>query len=62
VRFHGPDREHLYAGSYSAEDLAWWADRFREWEGQGRHVYGYFNNDGGGNAVRDASALRAALA
>jgi uncharacterized protein YecE (DUF72 family) len=61
VRFHGPDREHLYAGSYPAEDLAWWAERIREWERQGRHVYAYFNNDGGGNAVRDAWALRAAL-
>ena len=61
VRFHGPDREQLYAGSYPAEDLAWWADRIREWEAQGRDVYAYFNNDGDGNAVRDARALRAAL-
>ena len=30
----GPD--HLYAGSYSDDDLAWWADRIREWNGQGR--------------------------
>ncbi|WP_165065669.1 DUF72 domain-containing protein [Marisediminicola senii] len=62
IRFHGPDDEHLYAGSYPAEAIAWWADRIREWEGQGREVYGYFNNDGGGNAVRDAWALRAAVA
>jgi uncharacterized protein YecE (DUF72 family) len=61
VRFHGPDRGQLYAGSYPPEDLAWWADRIREWEAQERSVYAYFNNDGDGNAVRDARALRTAL-
>ena len=59
VRLHGPDHDHLYAGSYSQADLSWWADRFREWEWQNRtDIYAYFNNDGGGNAVRDAWALR----
>lgn len=61
VRLHGPDHEHLYGGSYSEEDLAWWADRIREWEGAGREVYAYFNNDGGGNAVRNARTLRTLL-
>jgi len=61
IRLHGPDTGSLYAGSYSPADTAWWADRIREWEGTGRQVYAYFNNDGGGNAVRDADALRAAL-
>jgi uncharacterized protein YecE (DUF72 family) len=58
VRMHGPDREHLYAGSYPEQDLRWWADRIREWSGGGRDVYVYFNNDGHGHAVRDAEALR----
>lgn len=58
VRFHGPDHQHLYAGSYSDADLAWWADRIREWQDQGREVWAYFNNDGGGNAVRNARTLR----
>ena len=58
LRLHGPDRDWLYGGSYSDDDLAWWADRIREWEGQGREVYAYFNNDGGGNAVRNARTLR----
>ena len=31
VRMQGPDPQHLYAGSYSDADLAWWADRIREW-------------------------------
>lgn len=61
VRFHGPDHDHLYAGSYSDTDLGWWADRVREWEGQGRRVWAYFNNDGGGNAVRNARTLRGML-
>ena len=62
VRLHGPDHGHLYAGSYSDDDLRWWADRVREWEAGGREVLAYFNNDGGGNAVRNARTLRALLA
>ena len=61
IRLHGPDQGALYAGSYSADDVAWWAERIHEWERAGHQVYAYFNNDGGGNAVRDAVALRAAL-
>jgi uncharacterized protein YecE (DUF72 family) len=61
VRMHGPDHEHLYGGSYSDQDLSWWAERVREWDRDGRDVYVYFNNDGGGNAVRNAWALRSAL-
>jgi uncharacterized protein YecE (DUF72 family) len=58
VRMHGPDREHLYAGSYPEADLRWWADRIGEWSAGGRDVYVYFNNDGHGHAVRDAEGLR----
>ncbi len=58
VRLHGPDPHHLYGGSYSDADLSWWADRLREWEGGGRTVFAYFNNDGHGNAVRNAVSLR----
>ena len=61
VRLHGPDPHHLYAGSYSEDDLRWWADRVGEWAGSGRDVFVYFNNDGGGNAVRNADALKAIL-
>jgi uncharacterized protein YecE (DUF72 family) len=61
VRLHGPDHAHLYGGSYSDADLSWWADRIREWQHNGREVYAYFNNDGGGNAVRNAKTLRALL-
>jgi uncharacterized protein YecE (DUF72 family) len=58
VRLHGPDHEHVYGGSYSDADLAWWADRLREWDAAGKDVFAYFNNDGGGNAVRNAATLR----
>ena len=61
VRLHGPDSEHLYGGSYSDDDLRWWADRIREWERAGHSVYAYFNNDGGGHAVRNARTLRSML-
>jgi uncharacterized protein YecE (DUF72 family) len=58
IRMHGPDHQHLYGGSYSDDDLRWWADRIGEWSGVGKDVYVYFNNDGGGNAVRNADTLR----
>lgn len=58
VRMHGPDHDHLYGGSYSDDDLRWWADRITEWRNNGTDVYVYFNNDGGGHAVRNAETLR----
>ncbi|QDB79066.1 DUF72 domain-containing protein [Georgenia wutianyii] len=61
VRLHGPDHHHLYGGSYDEDSLRWWADRVREWEGSGRDVLVYFNNDGDGNAVRNAGRLRELL-
>jgi uncharacterized protein YecE (DUF72 family) len=61
VRLHGPDPGWLYGGSYGDADLRWWADRIREWEAAGKEVFVYFNNDGDGNAVRNAAALKALL-
>lgn len=58
VRLHGPDHNHLYAGSYADDDLRWWTDRIHEWMAHGRDVFAYFNNDGGGHAVRNAARLR----
>jgi uncharacterized protein YecE (DUF72 family) len=57
-RLHGPDHDHLYAGSYGDADLHWWADRIREWHRQHFDVFAYFNNDGYGHAVTDARRLR----
>lgn len=61
VRLHGPDRAHLYGGSYPDADLRWWAQRLREWEQDGKEVFAYLNNDGDGNAVRNAWTLRGML-
>ena len=61
LRLHGPDPHHLYGGSYSENDLQWWAGRIREWHALGKDVYAYFNNDGAGNAVRNAFRLREIL-
>lgn len=54
-------RPHLYGGSYGEDSLRWWADRVGEWEAAGREVFVYFNNDGDGNAVRNAGRLREIL-
>jgi uncharacterized protein YecE (DUF72 family) len=61
VRLHGPDHNYLYAGSYSAAGLQWWADRIQEWSHAGKDVYVYFNNDGDAHAVRNARTLQSLL-
>jgi uncharacterized protein YecE (DUF72 family) len=61
VRLHGPDPNRLYVGSYSDDDLDWWADRIAEWQRSGHAVLCYFNNDADGNAVRDAQRLRSRI-
>ncbi len=58
VRFHGPDHQHLYAGSYDEAAMRWWAERVGEWRAQGRSVYAYFNNDAQGFAVHNGLTLR----
>lgn len=58
VRMHGPDPATLYTGSYSNDELRSWAGRIREWGGEGRDVWLYFNNDLYGHAVRNAIFLR----
>lgn len=58
IRMHGPDSDPIYAGSYSNDELRWWADRITEWDRDGKDVWMYFNNDLGGHAVRNALRLR----
>lgn len=58
VRLHGPSPDWLYTGSYTDADLWWWAERIREWAQGEREVFVYFNNDGYGNAVRNATTLK----
>jgi len=61
LRLHGPHHDHLYRGYYSDDDLRWWANRIREWSESGHDVLAYFNNDGAGNAVRNARTLKSLL-
>jgi uncharacterized protein YecE (DUF72 family) len=61
VRMHGPEPATMYTGSYSTKDLRWWAERLAKWDGEGRDVWMYFNNDLGGHAVRNALALKELL-
>lgn len=58
IRFHG--KSQWYRHDYSDEELSVWVDRIRE-SGAAR-VWGYFNNDREGFAIRNAKALTARLA
>ena len=60
VRFHGPT-EAKYWGSYSDADLRGWAERIESWRRKVRVVYAYFNNDPGGEAVKNALTLKQML-
>jgi uncharacterized protein YecE (DUF72 family) len=62
VRMHGPPQDSIYAGSYTDDELRWWADRVSEWHGEDRRVLVYFNNDLGGHAIRNARRLKEFLA
>jgi uncharacterized protein YecE (DUF72 family) len=59
VRFHGPQK---YSGRYPDDVLEGWAEWLAEQSRAGRPIYGYFNNDVGGHAPRDAVRLREAIA
>ncbi len=52
LRFHGPGPT-----PYGVSRLRSWAQRIHRWRAEGRTVYAYFNNDGGGHALRDARSL-----
>jgi uncharacterized protein YecE (DUF72 family) len=56
IRFHGS--ASLYAGRYTREELAGWAQAIRRFLAEGRDVYVYFNNDAFGHAVINARELR----
>ena len=52
LRFHGAG-----PAPYGVSRLRPWARQLRTWSEQGHDVYAYFNNDGGGHALRDARTL-----
>jgi uncharacterized protein YecE (DUF72 family) len=59
LRFHGPTSAK-YFGSYSKVQLRRWAEKIERWR-EKVSVYGYFNNDPGGEAVRNALMLKSLL-
>ncbi len=59
IRFHG--YASVYGGDYHEELLRDWAAWIREQIRDGKSVYGYFNNDIGGFAVKNCLRLRESL-
>ena len=57
IRFHGPTSAK-YFGSYSDSELRAWAKRIEQWRGLLKATYVYFNNDPGGEAVKNALTLK----
>lgn len=60
IRFHGPTSAK-YFGSYSSSQLKTWAKRIEEWSRRLSAIYVYFNNDPGGEAVKNAKQLKRLL-
>jgi uncharacterized protein YecE (DUF72 family) len=60
IRFHGPTSAK-YAGSYSGAELRAWADWIEGCRKQLSEIYVYFNNDPGGEAVKNALTLKKLL-
>jgi uncharacterized protein YecE (DUF72 family) len=54
-RYHGPRGD--YKGSYSSSFLEQEAGEIKEWLGQGKDVYAYFNNTAEGDAPKDVMML-----
>jgi len=59
VRLHGTSGK--YRGRYTEGQIADWADWFRQQQAVGRSCWAYFNNDIGGDAIRDAMELKRAV-
>jgi uncharacterized protein YecE (DUF72 family) len=61
IRFHGPTSAK-YFGSYSSAQLREWSTRIANWSRELKGVYVYFNNDPGGEAVKNAIELKRLVA
>ncbi|HET9479766.1 MAG TPA: DUF72 domain-containing protein [Pyrinomonadaceae bacterium] len=61
IRFHGPTSAK-YFGSYSSAQLRTWAERIEDWSRQLSSIYVYFNNDPGGEAVKNGLELKRLIA
>ena len=56
VRLHGPDGP--YKGSYDRDSLQARADQLSDWDGSGKEVYCFFDNDEHGYAAVNARDLQ----
>lgn len=61
MRMHGPE-EHAYQGAYEDETLEHYAQKFIDWNKQGKAIYCYFDNDEKGQAPKDAKRLKDLIA
>jgi uncharacterized protein YecE (DUF72 family) len=59
LRGHGPSGR--YHGSYSSRTLQRWATRLMTWQGEGREVFVYFDNDQKAAAPTDARRFTAMI-
>ncbi|MEX0928818.1 MAG: DUF72 domain-containing protein [Balneolales bacterium] len=57
IRLHGPGK-NAYEGEYQEKGLYEWAQYIKEWSGNGKVVYCYFDNDQNGYAPKDALRLK----
>lgn len=57
MRMHGPEEE-AYQGAYSEDTLNFYAQKFINWNNQGKAVYCYFDNDEKAQAPKDAKRLK----
>lgn len=57
IRMHGPNEE-AYEGAYEEATLHEYADRFIQWQKEGKKVFCYFDNDAKANAPKDAKRLK----
>jgi uncharacterized protein YecE (DUF72 family) len=54
-RLHGPEKP--FEGSYSEEQLRYWARAVEDWSMDGRDVFVYFNNTKFGEAIENSRRL-----
>ncbi|HDD72487.1 MAG TPA: DUF72 domain-containing protein [Candidatus Aenigmarchaeota archaeon] len=59
IRWHGI--KSWYSYNYTSDDIGWWAGEIRKLSERCNHIYGYFNNDYGGYAVKNCMELKGRL-
>ena len=59
IRWHGSEKWYSY--DYTEDELKYWAETIRKLSGKCEEVYGYFNNDYEGYAVKNCLRLKEML-